>query len=382
MLAPKYFTVVCLAIVLVAISMTSTFGQQPQQQAENDHHAAPKETVTAAPNPAPAPPPAQEVSEGKLSRWFDFQIATIGVRYRSIENSLGVMTNNQMQHAETFRGRFKFDREGKYSVTAHVASGNTFLGTWNNTGVGTGAPLTNLYLKQLFFTARPTNNLEMQYGGIGVARGESTEITTYDSDAYLVGERVMVKLPKKLFFDNVTVTYAFLGDLAKPNFLKRWRRLGESNYHQFLVGKTFGKRAALSVDYTSQSGIDTMHEAVRFSVKESHVLDLARFEVYERTGAHRDWGFALTGEKAISRRWTLGGGYSQIDRDYGGLNGDRYNRGKMVFLSSNFVLTPEFSFQTYVGRGLPNDYVTPNRTRVDLIMSYNVLKTLKRTGLF
>jgi hypothetical protein len=382
MITHKYLTVVCLAVALIAISLTSAFGQQPPPQVENENHATSKETIAGSNNTAPAPPPAQEVSEGKLSRWFDFQIATLGVRYRFIDNSLGVVTSNQMQHAETFRGRFKFDRLGKYNITAHVASGNTFLGAWNNTGVGSGSALTNVYLKQLFFTAKPTERVEVQYGGIGVARGESTEITTYDSDAYLVGERLMVKLPKKLFFGDVTVTYAFLGDLLTPSFTKRWRRLGESNYHQFLLGKTLGNRAALSVDYTSQSGIDTMHQAVRFSIKESRVLDTTRFEVYERTGAHRDWGFAISGEKTMFKRLTLGGGYSQIDRDYGGLNGDRYNRGKMIFFSSNFVLSPEFSFQTFVGQGLPNDYATPNRTRVDLIMSYNLLKTLKRTGLF
>lgn len=109
---------------------------------------------------------------------------------------------------------------------------------------------------------------------------------------------------------------------------------------------------------------------------------IPRFETYQRAGANRDWGFAVSGEKALGKRLTLSGGYSQIDRDYGGLNGDRYNRGKQLFFASNLALNPELSFQTFVGRGLPNDYLIPNRTRVDLIFSYNLLQTLKRTGLF
>jgi hypothetical protein len=55
----------------------------------------------------------------------------------------------------------------------------------------------------------------------------------------------VVRRPKQLFFDEVAVSYAYLGDLQQPSFTKRWRRLAESNYHQFMIGKKFGKRASV-----------------------------------------------------------------------------------------------------------------------------------------
>jgi hypothetical protein len=193
---------------------------------------------------------------------------------------------------------------------------------------------------------------------------------------------VAVRRPKELFFDEISVTYAYLGDLNQPSFTKRWRRLAKSNYHQFMFVKSVGELASVSADYTFLSGVETLRQAVRVSTRESGVLDVIRFETYQRLDESRDWGFAVSGEKTLFKRWTINGGYAQIDRNYGGLNGDRYNRGKHIFLSTNLALSPELSLQTFIGRGLLNDYATPNRTRVDLIFSYNLLKGLQRAGIF
>ncbi|MGH9903295.1 MAG: hypothetical protein ACRD68_15930, partial [Pyrinomonadaceae bacterium] len=152
---------------------------------------------------------AQGSSECKVCRWFELQTAVISGRYRFVENSSGVTTADQLQHAETFKGRFKFDAEGRYTVNALVGSGSGFTSSWNNTGLGTGRGSTNLYLKQLYFAAKPVRGVEVQYGGIGLLRGESTEITSYDNDGYLVGQRLSVKRPKEVFFDEIAVTYAY-----------------------------------------------------------------------------------------------------------------------------------------------------------------------------
>jgi hypothetical protein len=255
---------------------------------------------------APATP--QAPTECRLCRWFELQTATIGVRYRFVANSLGVTTNRQLQHTQAFKARFKFDRAGKYSINAGVFSGSNFTGSWNNLGPGTGRPFTNLYLKQLYFSAKPAAGLEVQYGGLYVSRGESTEVTSYDNDAYLMGERVSVRRPKELFFDEVSVTYAYLGDFNRPNINKRFSRLKESNYHQFLLSKRLGKRAVVSADYTFESGVETMREAVRADARKLRVVDSLRLELYQRLDVKPDAGFALSGEKSLFKRLTVGGG--------------------------------------------------------------------------
>ncbi len=317
-----------------------------------------------------------------MSRWFDLQMATLNLRYRYADNSLGIVTSNQLQHREVFKGRLKFDGDGKYSLNAGVFSGRTFIGTWNNTGWGTGDGQTNLALKQLYLSAAPIAGLELQYGGIYIIRGQSTEISSYDDDGYIMGERVTIKRPDKLFFDEVSVTYAFLGDTNTPNINKRYYRLKQSNYHQFLLEKKIGGRATVSADYTFESGRETMREAVRVDVHESRVLDSARFENYQRAGETAAYGFALHGEKAVTKRLTIVGGYAQIDPRYGNLNADRFLTGKRLFVVTNLQITSELTFSAYATRAVANSVPVSQLTRVDLIISYNLLRRLQRTGWF
>lgn len=171
--------------------------------------------------------------------------------------------------------------------------------------MGTGEAATNLYLKQLYVSAQPFNGIEIQYGGLGVSRGESSEITSYDNDAFIMGERVSVRMPKRLFFDEIAVTYAYLGDVNTPNINKRYHRLKQSNYHQFLVSKKFGARTAISADYTFQSGVETLRQAVKLDLHEARLIDSFRFEDYERLDVHPAYGFTLTAEKRVTKRLTL-----------------------------------------------------------------------------
>lgn len=340
--------------------------------------ATPDSKTTAA----AATPTKQDgdAPQGGISRWIEFQTVTLSARYRFTENSRGLTTNNQLQHNEALKGRFKFDAAGRYSLHAGLFSGNNFTGSWNNTGIGTGNMASNLYLKQLFFSAQPIKGLEVQYGGLYVTRGESTEITSYDNDAYITGQRISVKRPKQLFFDEVSVTYAYLGDLTSPGINRRWRRLGQSNYHQFLVSKRLGKRAVASADYAFQSGVETLRQGIKLNTKEVRFVDLLRFENYQRLDVRPAYGFAVSGEKAVSKRLTIGGGYADIDPNYGGLNSDRFNRGKRLFASGTFALNPEFSVSAFATRGVANNFTVANRTRTDLIFSYNLLKALQRRG--
>ncbi len=326
------------------------------------------------------PTPRKPKLEKALAGWkFSRQPSAIAIAtWKTVP---GVVTNNQIQHNEGFKGKFKFDKKGNYAINAGLFSGNSLTGSWNNTGSGKDKLFTNLYLKQLYLEAKPFKGIEIQYGSLYPNRGENTEITSYDNDVYLMGERVSLKRPKNLFFDEVSATYGFIGDATKPNVNKRWFRLKESNYHQFLVSKKIGKRVSLTWDYTFQNGTETIREAIKVNAKGSKVLDTFLFENYQRTDVKPDYGFAIFGEKALHKRFTVGGGFADIDPNYGGLNADRFNKGKRVFMASKFNLTPEFAVQTFVTQGMYNSFAVANKTRFDLIFSYDVLKTLQRAGL-
>jgi hypothetical protein len=320
---------------------------------------------------------------GKLTRWFELNTATLYSRYRFVETSAGLTTADQAQHKESFQGRFKFDKSGNYSLNAGLFSGRNFIATWNNTGWGTGAAQSNLALKQLYFAAKPIKGLEFQVGGLYILRGESTEITSYDDDGYIVGERVSIKRREQLFFDEISVTHAYLGDTKTPNINKRYHRLEQSNYHHFLLAKKIGKRAAVSADYTLQAGRETLREAIKVNTAELRVIDFIRFENYQRTRIRPDYGFALACQKILAQRLKLEGGYAQVDPFYGNLNADRFLSGKRVYLMGSYQLFPEFTLSTYLTQAVANHQVpVAQQTRFDLVVSYNLLKSLQRTGLF
>ncbi len=319
---------------------------------------------------------------GRLARWFELQSATVGFRYRLVENSLGETTLNQGQHKEAFKARLRFDPQGRLTLNAFVTTGGGATSSWNDTGWGTGEFSANLHLTQLFLAARPVKGLEIQYGGITAVRGRSTEITTYDNDNYMMGARLTITRPERLFFDEVSITYSHLGDVRTPNINKRFHRLTESNYHQFLVAKQVHDRVGVSFDYTFHEGRETLRQGVVLKLPESRVVDTLIFEGYERVDVQRDFGFALHGEKAVHPRLRLGGGYADIDRYYGGLNADRFDKGRRLFLVATVPVMPNLSLETFVQRGVANDFPISNRLRLDVIISYNLVPALRRTGLF
>ena len=86
-----------------------------------------------------------------------------------------------------------------------------------------------------------------------IIKGESTEITTYDEDGYVIGERISVRRPRTLFFDEMSATVGyFTSDATEYAVGKRVKYLDERpNYGHFLVDKKVRTRAGISLDFTS-----------------------------------------------------------------------------------------------------------------------------------
>ncbi len=316
----------------------------------------------------------------KIKRWFEFDALSISTRYRLIQNAGGITTNDQVQYQFAGRGHFKFDKDGKYSVYAGLFTGNTFTAGWNSTGWGTGNLQTNLYLKQLYFDAKPVKGLEFQFGGIPFNNGENTEITTYDNDAYLTGERIAVRMPKKYYFDEISAANGYIGDLTQPGIFHRFKHLGKSNYHQFLVRKQVNKHVSFSADYTFESGRDTLHQAVKFKVPESHILDTVLFENYQRVDPTTGYGMNLYGEKVLKKKVTLGGGFARIDRPMN--NADRFSPGKRLYINGSVKLTRELTLSSILIEGVGKMPSSASvRRRFEIIFSYNILETLHKLKL-
>lgn len=337
--------------------------------------------------PAPAggqSAPPQAKPAAPLARWVDVQNATLNTRYRFVDTSAGTITTNQLQHRESLRARFKFDAPGKYALNVGVFSGSRFTSSWNNTGIGLGDWQKTLGVRALYFAAQPIAGLEAQYGSMFIIKGESTEITTYDDDGYVIGQRVSVRRPRDLFFDEMSATVGyFTSDAAEFGVSKRVKYLDERpNYGHFLVDKKVGTRAGVSVDFTSVGGAHTWRAAANVNTRESHAVDSILFENYKRTNRNPAYGFALSANKALTRKLGINWGYARIDRFYGGLNSDRFHIGNRVFAGAAYALSSRFTASAFITRAVGNDVTLPQRTLSNLIFAYNALPDLRRTGWF
>jgi hypothetical protein len=82
----------------------------------------------------------------------------------------------------------------------------------------------------------------------------------------------------------------------------------------------------------------------------------------------------------VHPRVVLAGGYADIDENNGALNGDRYFRGKRIFVEPKFVIFPELTASVFYTEAIGTDFAIVNNHRLDVVVSYNVLKAFQRMG--
>lgn len=337
------------SVVLILILWPGILGAQTTSQA-----------------PSTAQPPT-------LARWFEVDLAQLATRYRVVETSAGRIASNQLQHRQQFRARLKADERGRYALHAGAFTGSSFTSSWNNTGVGTGDPVTNVRLKQLFASAAPVDGIQAQVGSLYVNRGESTEITTYDEDAYIMGERVQIARPRALWFDEIAFTNAQLAHTTTPGVEHRWDGFGDPNYRQVLVRKRLGP-VAMSTDFTTVEGARTIRAAAAVSI--GSIVGV-RLETYRRMRVEPAGGLALSVERPIAKWLRTSGGYATIDPGYGGLNADRFDRGRRLFATTTVTFTPWLNLSLFGTRAIANDVPIANRTRFDAVLTYNLLEAIR-----
>jgi hypothetical protein len=326
-------------------------------------------TVQRAPSSAPP-----------LARWFDLQTGTVATRFRYTESTAGAIVQNQQQLSEQFKARLKVDRAGAYSVNVAVGTGNGFVKGWNNTAFGTPNGFSSsLFVKQFFASASPVKGIEIQAGGLGFVRGENSEITSYDNDGYMVGERVTIKRPRTLHVDELSVTVGYLGDSATPALWQRLHRVAEQNYSQVFAARRFSARLSSSADVTTVAGATTVRTGFKLDTPD-HLFDSIRFEQYARVNGNSAYGYLIGGERVVARRFTLSAGLVDIDKDYGGLNCDRFGSGRRWFTTDTIAIGRELSAQIFYTHSVANGYTVQNRQALQLLLTYNVAKGLQRAG--
>ena len=303
--------------------------------------------------------------------WLDLQSVSLGLRYRMLENHLGSHVRNWSDHHQGLKLRLKLDPASRYSLSAVAGNGDSFQAGWNLRGLG-GESTNRVFVKQLFVTAKPRNGVELHYGGLPIVRGESSEITSYDNDGYLTGQRLT--LSPRRGVDELTVTAGYLGDFRTPSVTRRFHRLSEINYGQVLVKRKLSDRLTATADFTNADGEHTLRQGL--VIRPSKGVDVIRVEAYERVSGSRGMGGAITVEKPFGRT-RLAASFASIDGRYVPLNGDRYGRGRRLSFTSTTALGRDVSLQVFVTRALDDDLVMANRTRVDVHIRYELAALLR-----
>ncbi len=315
----------------------------------------------------------------EVDRRITIEAASLALRYHFVESFDEALRVENAQHLQALRARVRLDGKGRTSLHAGVFPGSRFGSGWNNTGWGTGEPGLRLYLKQFYLSARPAHGLQVEWGGLGVAYGESTEVTSYDYDGYVTGERLTLGKPLRLFFEEVSVTLGYIGAGDEPGFFDRLHRLSDVNYVQFLVIKEVGERVRFSVDYTRHSGTDTLRQAAHLETPGWVLIDALRFESYQRSGADPGYGLNIYGQRKLHPRLSLGAGYARIGREF--LNSDRFPMGMRLYQNLHFTINSELSVMAAFTRALGTEEGTSPRTRLDVALGVNLLKQLElRSG--
>lgn len=372
------------------------------------------EAVGSSTSVAKPASPATVSPKPLTDRWLDLTAFSHSQRYRNQYGDDGYHYWENGQEKSILAGKVKIDAEGKYAIGFRASSGRSFNWAYADyAGRGFTASLNDpqyqsdvtdptadptvtaayyndpagydflsnidsagweFYVRELYLSVKPVKQVTLEMGSFGFERGYSTEITTFDDDGYIAGERVRVNDPKHLFVDQITLTSAYFGAFDTPNLFKRGDGFTKSNYRQAAVKKQLSPRVGISGEYnwiSMGARTHTVREAIAVDVKESRVLDKFRIEGYEMLShvqlqaddeAPRQ-GFAIVGEKKLGK---LSGdfGFASIDRNYGlysgssfaqevgfSLNGDNYNTGIRIFSHASYKLTPvitAFGFYTRI----------------------------------
>ncbi len=196
-----------------------------------------------------------------------------------------------------------------------------------------------------------------------------------------VGERVAIRRPARLFFDEILATLGSLGDVHDSNVFNRFESLDDTDYKQLQATRKLTPEVTASLDYTRVFDTSTLRPAVTVGTPWTAAVDQVRFELYHRYGTDPATGFDVEATRQIGRA-RVGGGYADVDPDYGGLNGDRYSFGKRVYANASIPLVTGLNLSLFGEHTVGSNPPLSNKVRTDVIITYNFLPLLRKTAAF
>jgi len=422
------------ALLLTVLVACPAFGLS-QQIALNDLPSANADVSSSSVVVAASAPKAPVKSEKALTeRWIDLTEMSESQRYRNSYDENGARLFDNGQQRTVVSGHLKLDREGRYFVGVRASSGKYFNWAYADYAghdflsyatlslnhftlaefgqffaalaadpVGSSYDFSangwNFYVRDLYISATPIKQATVEFGSIELEHGYNTEITSFDDDGFITGERLRVHDAKHLYLDEVSFTNAYLGDITTPSFFKRSDRLTQTNYRQVAVKKMIRKRVGVSADYTWLNQTNTVREGAFVKTPELKVVDAMRVELYQRvndvapqgfTTAHGS-GFSVSADKKVGRV-SGGAGYAAIDRGYSvyegsaflnavgfSLNGDAYGLGNKVFTHASVKIAPGVTMFGFFTHQTSGDSYTYTKQGINADMKFD-LKEMINTG--
>jgi hypothetical protein len=401
----------------------ATAASLPDSVSDADGDVAAPSEASVAPVKVAAPAPQKSLT----GRWLDLTEMSESQRYRNEFDQNGEKIFDSGQQRTALSGHIKLDRDGRYFIGIRAESGQffnwgyadyighdflyyagqtlngftpaeyaSFFSALEADPAGSSQNFAdkgwNFYVRDLYVSATPIKQVTVEFGSIQIERGYSSEITTFDDDGFIAGERVRIHDAKHFGLDEVSFTSAYLGDVVTPNFFKRGDRLKQSNYRQVAGKKLINQHIAASAEYNWLNGTDTLREGAVFKVAESKAVDEVHVELYQRlntitfpgvasspvgpvaalpiSGAE---GFAVFVTKKV-RSVSGDFGYDRIDSHYGvyensrlledvgfSLNGDSYSTGNRIFGHMNVKINPVVTLFGFYTHELSGDAYTYNK---------------------
>lgn len=372
------------------------------------------------------------------SRWLDLKTFSHSERYRNEYNFGDAHLFEGGQDRSLIQGRVKLDAADRYSIGFRASTGHYYNWAYsdfagkseaqriNEGDLGKsfiGSPFAaeralalavdpagkallanpstgwGVYVRELYLSASPVKALKVEFGSFGIERGEATEATTFDDDGYLDGERIIMHIPKYLYFDQVGFTSAFLGNVDTPSMFDRGAAFKRSNYRQVFANKQLSDRISLSAEYNWLNQTNTLREAAFFKISETKVFDSVRVEAYERLNTVNlqgldvggGSGLAVTLQKTITDRLSGDIGYADIDKNYSvyfgdrffhavgfALNGDQYGLGKRPFMHASYKVNPVVAVYGFYTHEIGQTIVSLNKQGLNVGLGFD-LKALVNT---
>ena len=84
----------------------------------------------------------------------------------------------------------------------------------------------------------------------------------------------------------------------------------------------------------------------------------------------------------MTSRLTASVGWASIDQGYVGFNNEMFRHRRQVYNLDRYQLSRDWAVSVFASRGVFTDYYIFNKRRFDVIVSYDALDALKRSGLF